>query len=211
MISYLPGQHSRYWKDPGAFVNGGLGFVSVLLTAGFSFQGTEIVGITAGEAKNPTKTVPRAIRNTFWRIIIFYIVTIFLLGLCLPSNDPNLENDEENAATASFTLVFQKAGIDVAAHVINFRITNCLVNRCKRCKLTSFLFSYRLLYCQASCQQAIPISTLALVHYWVSLTMAMLPNSFPRPTDSAPLIGPCYSHHPSVSFVYLLPFTGLWC
>ncbi|CDH51449.1 lysine-specific permease [Lichtheimia corymbifera JMRC:FSU:9682] len=108
----------KYWKDPGAFVNGGLGFVSVLLTAGFSFQGTEIVGITAGEAKNPTKTVPRAIRNTFWRIIIFYIVTIFLLGLCLPSNDPNLENDEENAATASFTLVFQKAGIDVAAHAV---------------------------------------------------------------------------------------------
>ncbi|KAI7884016.1 hypothetical protein K492DRAFT_235084 [Lichtheimia hyalospora FSU 10163] len=109
----------KYWNDPGAFVNGGLGFVSVLLTAGFSFQGTEIVGITAGEAKNPTKTVPRAIRNTFWRIIVFYIVTIFLLGMCIPSNDPNLENDTDDAATASFTLVFEKAGIDVAAHVIN--------------------------------------------------------------------------------------------
>lgn len=97
----------------------------MLLTAGFSFQGTEIVGITAGEAKNPTKTVPRAIRNTFWRIIVFYIVTIFLLGMCLPSNDPNLENDAENAATASFTLVFQKAGIDVAAHVINLSRVPC--------------------------------------------------------------------------------------
>ncbi|KAI7880075.1 hypothetical protein K492DRAFT_147524 [Lichtheimia hyalospora FSU 10163] len=109
----------KYWEDPGAFVGNGVGLVSVLLTAGFSFQGTEIVGITAGEAKNPTKTVPRAIRNTFWRIVIFYIVTIFLLGLCLPSNNPDLANTDDSAATASFTLVFELAGIEVASHVIN--------------------------------------------------------------------------------------------
>ncbi|KAI9494930.1 amino acid permease/ SLC12A domain-containing protein [Zychaea mexicana] len=109
----------KYWHDPGAFVGGGVGTVSVLLTAGFSFQGTEIVGITAGEAKNPTKTVPRAIRNTFWRIVFFYIVTMFLLGITLPNDDPNLENSDDSAGTAAFTLVFQKAGIDAGAHVIN--------------------------------------------------------------------------------------------
>ncbi|KAI9030985.1 amino acid permease/ SLC12A domain-containing protein [Phycomyces nitens] len=108
-----------YWKDPGAFVDGGVGTISVLLSAGFSFLGTEIVGVTAGEAKNPTKTVPKAIRNTFWRIIFFYIVTIFLLGLCIPNNDPNLINNADNAATASFTLVFILGGIDAGAHVIN--------------------------------------------------------------------------------------------
>ncbi|KAI9316205.1 amino acid permease/ SLC12A domain-containing protein, partial [Dichotomocladium elegans] len=109
----------KYWKDPGAFVDGGLGFVNVLLTAGFSFQGTEVVGVAAGEAQNPTKTVPRAIRNTFWRIIFFYITTIFLLGMCLPSTNPDLLNSGDNAATASFTLVFQLAGIEAGAHVIN--------------------------------------------------------------------------------------------
>jgi amino acid permease len=96
-----------------------VGTVSVLLSAGFSFQGTEIVGITAGEAKNPTKTVPRAIRNTFWRIIVFYVVTIFLLGMCIPYNDEGLSNSDGGAGTASFTLVFQAAGISVGAHIIN--------------------------------------------------------------------------------------------
>lgn len=82
-------------------------------------MGTEIVGITAAEAKNPTKTVPRAIRNTFWRIIFFYIITIFLLGMCLPYNNPNLANADGDPGTASFTLVFEQAGISVGAHIIN--------------------------------------------------------------------------------------------
>ncbi|KAI7868638.1 amino acid permease/ SLC12A domain-containing protein [Spinellus fusiger] len=108
-----------YWKDPGAFSDGVVGTVSVLLSAGFSFLGTEIVGVTAGEAKNPAKTIPKAIRNTFWRIIFFYIITIFLLGLCIPSTDPNLLNSAEDSATASFTLVFTLGGIDAGAHIIN--------------------------------------------------------------------------------------------
>ncbi|CAO3589810.1 unnamed protein product [Absidia cylindrospora] len=110
----------KYWNDPGAFVGlGAVETISVLLLAGFSFQGVEIVGVTAGEAANPTKTIPRAIRTVFFRIMFFYIVTIFLLGMCLPSNDPNLTNDTGDAATASFTLVFQLAGINAGADVIN--------------------------------------------------------------------------------------------
>lgn len=132
----------RYWNDPGAFVDGAVGTVSVLLSAGFSFQGTEvgeyectshllyhvdlnseclaleIVGLTAGECKNPTRTIPRAIRNTLWRIVIFYIITIFLIGLCVPSNDPRL-GDGEDTTTASFTLIFEIAGIEVASHLVN--------------------------------------------------------------------------------------------
>lgn len=78
-----------------------------------------LVGITAGEARNPVKTVPRAIRNTFFRIVFFYIITIFLIGICLPSDDPDLMNSDSSAAKASFTLVFQLAGIEVGAHIIN--------------------------------------------------------------------------------------------
>ncbi|KAI9305031.1 amino acid permease/ SLC12A domain-containing protein [Cunninghamella echinulata] len=118
----------KYWNQPGAFVGEAAGTISVLLSAGFSFQGTEIVGITAGEAKNPSKTVPRAIRNVFWRIIVFYIVTIFLIGLCIPSDDPNLTNETGDAATASFTLVFQLAGIEAGAHVINAIILTSVIS-----------------------------------------------------------------------------------
>lgn len=108
-----------YWNDPGAFVDGAVGTISVLLSAGFSFQGTEIVGITAGEAKNPSKTLPRAIKNTFFRIVFFYIATIFLIGLCVPATEPRLANDDGSAATASFTLIFELAGINGGAHFVN--------------------------------------------------------------------------------------------
>ncbi|KAI9498160.1 amino acid permease/ SLC12A domain-containing protein [Zychaea mexicana] len=108
-----------YWNVPGAFVDGAEGTVSVLLSAGFSFQGTEVVGVTAGEAKNPTKTLPRAIRNTFYRIVFFYIVTIFLIGLCVPADNPNLSAGDESATTASFTLIFELAGINGGAHFVN--------------------------------------------------------------------------------------------
>lgn len=78
-----------------------------------------VVGITAGEAKNPIKTIPRAIRTVFFRIVFFYLTTIFLLGLCLPSNDPDLANESGDATSASFTLVFKLAGINAGADVIN--------------------------------------------------------------------------------------------
>ncbi|KAI8338514.1 amino acid permease/ SLC12A domain-containing protein [Chlamydoabsidia padenii] len=109
----------KYWNSPGAFANGGVGTVSVLLSAGFSYQGTEVVGITAGEAKNPTKAIPRAIRNTFWRILVFYVATIFLIGLCVPYDNEQLANTDGTPNTSAFTLIFELAGISAGAHVIN--------------------------------------------------------------------------------------------
>ncbi|KAG2190216.1 hypothetical protein INT46_004202 [Mucor plumbeus] len=126
-----------YWNSPGAFNNGAVGTISVLLSAGFSFQGTEVVGITAGEAKNPTKTVPRAIRNTFWRIIIFYICTILLIGMCVPYDYPDLENSEGGPGTASFTLVFKLAGIEAGAHVINAIVLTSVLSACNSSMYTT--------------------------------------------------------------------------
>ncbi|KAI8343090.1 amino acid permease/ SLC12A domain-containing protein [Chlamydoabsidia padenii] len=109
----------RYWIAPGAFANGAVGTVSVLLSAGFSYQGTEVVGITAGEAQNPVKAIPRAISNTFWRILFFYVFTIFLIGMCMPYNNEQLANGDGSPNTSAFTLIFELAGIQAGAHVIN--------------------------------------------------------------------------------------------
>ncbi|GAB5586240.1 hypothetical protein Unana1_01140 [Umbelopsis nana] len=107
-----------YWKSPGSFNNGALGTIGVLLSAGFSFQGTEIVGVTAGEAKNPHKSVPRAIRNTFWRIVIFFILTMLFIGMCVPYDLPELSTSG-SSTTASFTIIFKLAGIGVGADIVN--------------------------------------------------------------------------------------------
>ncbi|SFS93558.1 amino acid permease [Paenibacillus sp. 453mf] len=94
--------------------------LGVFMAAGFSFQGTELVGVAAGESENPRKSVPRAIRQIFWRILIFYILTILVIGLIIPYSDPNLLNsDLETISVSPFTLVFEKAGLAFAASVMN--------------------------------------------------------------------------------------------
>ena len=67
-----------------------LSVLGVFLIAGFSFQGTELIGITAGESENPEKNIPKAIKQVFWRIIIFYILAIFIIGLIIPYTSPQL-------------------------------------------------------------------------------------------------------------------------
>ncbi|NYE08520.1 AAT family amino acid transporter/lysine-specific permease [Bacillus niacini] len=102
-------------------VNGGLlSVLSIFLIAGFSFQGTELVGIAAGESEEPEKNVPKAIRQVFWRILLFYIVAIAVIGLIIPYTSPDLlGRDVDNIAVSPFTLVFEKVGIAFAASVMN--------------------------------------------------------------------------------------------
>ena len=62
---------ARTWYNPGAFRNGFRGFCSVFVTAAFSFNGTELVGLAAAEAKNPAKALPGAVKQVFWRITLY--------------------------------------------------------------------------------------------------------------------------------------------
>ncbi|KAI8097881.1 amino acid permease/ SLC12A domain-containing protein [Gilbertella persicaria] len=98
----------------------GLGVLTTFLTAGFSFQGTELIGVAAGESENPRKNVPRAIKQVFWRIILFYILSILMIGLIIPYDDPSLlRSDVSDISVSPFTLVFVRAGIPPAAHLMN--------------------------------------------------------------------------------------------
>jgi amino acid transporter len=63
-----------------------LGFWSTLTTALFSYIGTELIGVTVGEAENPRKNVPKAIRRMFFRILVFYVGGTFVISLMVPSN-----------------------------------------------------------------------------------------------------------------------------
>ncbi|SDE95984.1 lysine:proton symporter, AAT family [Fontibacillus panacisegetis] len=102
------------------FHGGFFAFLGVFMAAGFSFQGTEMIGVAAGESNNPREHVPRAIRQVFWRIMIFYILAIFVIGLLIPYTDPNLlKGGIENIGVSPFTLVFEKAGLAFAASVMN--------------------------------------------------------------------------------------------
>jgi lysine-specific permease len=102
------------------FHGGFMAILGIFMIAGFSFQGTELVGIAAGESEDPKKNVPKAIRQIFWRILLFYVLAIFVIGLLIPYDNPNLVNGSiEDIAVSPFTLVFEKAGLAFAASVMN--------------------------------------------------------------------------------------------
>jgi len=90
---------------------------TALVTAFFSYGGTELVGITAGEANNPRKSVPRAITGTFWRILLFYIGAIFLVGVILPPDSDYLLAD--SVLLSPFVYVYEVVGIPGAADIMN--------------------------------------------------------------------------------------------
>lgn len=114
-------QNFTYKKAP--FVNGVPGIISAFVVSGFSFQGTEMVGIAAGESADPKHSVPRAIHATFWRILLFYVLTIFVIACVLPYTNKNLlSSDVQDIVTSPFTLIFQYAGLRYAAGIMNFVI-----------------------------------------------------------------------------------------
>ncbi|KAF7715050.1 Amino acid permease, fungal specific, family protein [Penicillium ucsense] len=119
----------KYWHDPGAFathlieepisVGRFVGFWSVLIQAGFSYQGTELVGVAAGETENPQKTVPSAIRKTFVRILLFFVLTIFFIGLLVPYTNDRLATTTANASSSPMVIAADLAGVKVLPSLIN--------------------------------------------------------------------------------------------
>lgn len=94
-------------------------------SAVFSFLGAELVGVTVGEAQNPRKAIPRAVKLTFFRIVFFYLALILLLGMVVPYNSPlllsaNTASDETVSAEASpFVVAALIAGAQGLPDVIN--------------------------------------------------------------------------------------------
>lgn len=113
---YIGGKH---WFDPGAFNNSFKGLCSVFVNAAFSFAGTELVGLAAAETENPRKSLPKATKQVVWRIALFYIVSLILVGLLVPYNDPSLAKSDGTARYSPFVIAIRNAGISGLPSVMN--------------------------------------------------------------------------------------------
>lgn len=118
----------RYWKNPGAmreYLAGGslgrfLGLFSTLINAAFSYGGVEMVAVAAGEAENPRKNIPKAVRRVFWRILFFYVLGSLAIGVLVRSDDDKLLNPNAKGAAASpWVIAMYRAGIPVLPSIIN--------------------------------------------------------------------------------------------
>ncbi|ORY53394.1 APC amino acid permease [Leucosporidium creatinivorum] len=117
---YIGGE---FWRNPGAFANGFKGVCTVFVTAAFSFAGTELVGLAATETPNPRKSLPGAVKGTFWRIGCIYILSLLIIGLCVPWDTPALADGSDGTArTSPFVILVDLAGIRVLPHIMNAAI-----------------------------------------------------------------------------------------
>lgn len=127
MVGILPMSHTK--GAPlfsnlivgGLFPHGALAIIMTMLAVNFAFSGTELIGIAAGETENPKITIPRAIRTTLWRLIIFFIGTIVVLSALLPISDAGV-------LESPFVAVLERIGVPYSADIMNFVILTAILS-----------------------------------------------------------------------------------
>lgn len=112
---------SNYTDHGGLFPHGIAAILITMIGVNFSFQGTELVGVAAGESENPEKTIPKAINNTAWRILIFFVLSVFVLAGLFPWKEAGL-------VESPFVVVFDNIGIPYAADIMNFVIITAVLS-----------------------------------------------------------------------------------
>ena len=122
----------RNWTIGDAPFHGGwLATFGVFIVTGFSFQGTELVGVAAGEVKDPHISIPKAIKQVFWRILLFYILAMVVISFIIPYTDPRLIHaSTSNLAMSPFTIVFKEFGLPFATSIMNIIILIAVLSAC---------------------------------------------------------------------------------
>ncbi|KAK6462376.1 amino acid permease [Scheffersomyces coipomensis] len=116
----------HYWNDPGAFATGFKGVANTFVFASTFYSGTEIVALTATESSNPARAIPRAIRQTFFRIIVIYMGIAVSYGMTVPYNDPNLSAGTKTLKSP-MSIAIRRAGWDGGVHLVNtFILVTCI-------------------------------------------------------------------------------------
>jgi arginine/ornithine permease len=116
-----PAPMLSHYLDSPLLPNGITGLLLTMITVNFSFQGTELIGIAAGESKEPEKTIPKSIRNTVWRTLVFFVLAIFVLAGMIPYQ-------QAGVIESPFVVVFDSIGIPYAADIMNFVVLTALLS-----------------------------------------------------------------------------------
>ena len=99
---------------------------TTMLIVNFAFSGTELIGVAAGETKDPAKNVPKAINTALWRLLIFFVGTIIVISALLPHELAGL--NAEGVSSSPFVTVFTHIGIPYAEDIIRFVIITALLS-----------------------------------------------------------------------------------
>jgi len=175
----------RYWKNPGAmkaYVSTGstgrfLGLFSTLVDAAIAYGGVEIVAVAAGEAENPRRNIPKAVRRVYWRILFFYVLGALAIGVMVPYNSQQLldgqNNNKPGAAASPWVIASYRAMVPVLPSIINAVILTAATS-----SANAFLYTgSRYLYALAQNNQAprifLTCSKKGVPYYCVLLTASI--------------------------------------
>ncbi|KAI7293907.1 AAT family amino acid transporter [Hortaea werneckii] len=131
---------NKYFKEPYTelgFQNGFHGFCSVFVNAAFAYTGTELTGLAAAEAANPAKEIPRASKQVVWRILVFYVVNLTLVGLDVPAQASILTGDGPESRFSPFIIAIRLAGIKALPSIFNAVILMAVMSVANSCMFGS--------------------------------------------------------------------------
>ncbi|WP_327297375.1 MULTISPECIES: amino acid permease [unclassified Streptomyces] len=114
---------THLWDQGGFFPKGITGTLMTLQIVMFAFLAVELVGVTAGESKNPRKVLPKAINTVPWRIAVFYIGALIMILSVVPWTD-------FSPGVSPFVAAFQKMGLGVGAGIVNFVVLTAALSSC---------------------------------------------------------------------------------
>ncbi len=114
---------ANLWQHGGVFPNGVGGFLLSLQMVLFAYVGIEMIGLSAGEAENPSRTIPMAIDSLAWRILIFYVGALFVILAIFPWHQVGQQG-------SPFVAMFESMGLREAAGVINFVVITAALSSC---------------------------------------------------------------------------------
>ena len=110
----------------GWFPQGLVPIFTTMLIVNFAFSGTELIGVAAGETKDPAVNVPKAINAAIWRLLIFFVGTIVVISALLPFQVAGLGG--ESVSNSPFVTVFNYIGIPYADDIMRFVIITALLS-----------------------------------------------------------------------------------
>ncbi|KAF7560547.1 hypothetical protein G7046_g3576 [Stylonectria norvegica] len=173
----------HYWRDPGAFnayiktgsAGNFLAFWKVLISAAFSYGNVQVVAMSGSETRNPRKTVPAATKKTFYRVLVFYVLSTLIVGMIVPYNDPSLALSTGTAQQSPFVIAFQRAGVSVVPSIINAVVCTSAISSGSACVFLASRTLYGL-----SCDGHAPrfllrCNRFGSPHYAIGVTCILLP------------------------------------
>lgn len=134
-VRHHPGPGLANFHNGQAIIGGFSALAQTFAYAFYSYGGVELVSLAAGESAEPHRAVPRAVRATFVRIVLFYILTILTIGLCINWDDPTLLSAayDSDVTASPVTVVFVRAGFGAAAHVVNAVLLTAVLSATNSC------------------------------------------------------------------------------